>query len=169
MSSEIITVGIGEYKIAESPSVLRTILGSCVGVAMYDKINKVGGLAHVYLPSSKEYSERLDSERFKFKFADILLPAMIKDMEKQNAKKRFLIAYIVGGASLFQKDPSNMLNIGEKNLLIAKDILKSEKIAWIELAVGGSTGRKVHFNLANGDIEIIDLNNRNGSERNRKA
>ncbi len=161
MTGEIITVGIGEYRISSAPQVLRTILGSCVGVAIYDKINKVGGLAHIYLPSSLDYSDRIDSDRFKYKYADILLPSMIADLENHDGKKRYFMAYIVGGASLFQKKPSALLNIGEKNLAITKEILKNERIPWMELAVGGNTGRKVHFNLTNGDIEVVDLG-RNG-------
>ena len=58
--SNVVRVGMAEYKIAKSPAVLVTLgLGSCVGVALHDSINKIGGLAHVMLPdsslSNKEY------------------------------------------------------------------------------------------------------------------
>ena len=46
-------VGIGEYRVARPPAVLVSLgLGSCVGVALYDPERKVGGLAHIMLPSS---------------------------------------------------------------------------------------------------------------------
>ncbi len=52
MSNEI-KVSISDYKVSESPDKLITLgLGSCVGVAIYDKITKIGGLSHIMLPDS---------------------------------------------------------------------------------------------------------------------
>ncbi len=49
------------------PGLLTTIgLGSCVGIALYDKQNKIAGLAHIMLPSSKE----IKNNENKAKFAD---------------------------------------------------------------------------------------------------
>ncbi len=48
-------IGIGKIDIAFQQGTLTTIgLGSCVGVMLYDKVNKIGGMAHVMLPHSKE-------------------------------------------------------------------------------------------------------------------
>ena len=47
----IVTVGVGDLKIAQSPKVIKTSLGSCVGVVLYDSIQKVGGMLHLMLPT----------------------------------------------------------------------------------------------------------------------
>ena len=161
---EIISVGIGEYYVAKSPLVLRTILGSCVGVLLYDKAHKIGGLAHVYLPSSEDYKNTRDKSINSHKYADILIPHMINDMIKNGANKRYFISYILGGASLFNIKPDSNLNIGKKNLLMVKKILKETKITFFELKVGGNTGIKVFFDLTNGDINVKDLS-KNGNNR----
>ncbi|MHC4454130.1 MAG: chemotaxis protein CheD, partial [Planctomycetota bacterium] len=35
-NGNIVTVGVGDLKIAKSPKVIKTSLGSCVGVVLYD-------------------------------------------------------------------------------------------------------------------------------------
>jgi chemotaxis protein CheD len=161
MNEQIVTVGIGEYKVAYSPLVLRTILGSCVAVIIYDKIHRIGGLAHVYLPTEKGYSSNYGKSINSEKFADILLPKMIKDILKKNGNKRFFATYLVGGASLFDTRQSSLLNIGKRNLDAVRELLQRENLRFLELEVGGNKGRKVFFNLKNGDIEIITLNGLN--------
>jgi len=157
MSNNILTVGIGEYKIAKSPYILKCILGSCVGVIIYDKINRIGGLAHVYLPASDQYKSNYGEDGKTHKYADILLPLMIKDIIKKNANIKYLMSYITGGATLFYTKPNPLVNIGKKNLDAVRQILKTKNITFFELQVGGNTGRKVIFDLKNGDIEIIPL------------
>ena len=53
--SETIKVGIADLNVCKPPNLITTIgLGRCVGIAIRDKQNKIGGLVHVMLPSSKE-------------------------------------------------------------------------------------------------------------------
>ena len=49
-----IVVGVGDMKVSnDSESMLVTYsLGSCIGVAIYDPVIKVGGLLHYMLPES---------------------------------------------------------------------------------------------------------------------
>jgi chemotaxis protein CheD len=158
MNDQVVSVGIGEYKVAQSPLVLRTILGSCVAVILYDKINRIGGLAHVYLPTGEDYKSGRESTITSHKFADILLPLMVEEILKKNGNKRYFSGYLVGGASLFDAKPSSFLDIGRKNLEAVRLILGRMRINFFELEVGGNKGRKVFFNLKNGDIEVINLN-----------
>jgi len=63
----IIKVGMADLNITMAPGILTTLgLGSCVGIALYDKQNKIAGLAHIMLPSSKE----IKNNENKAKFAD---------------------------------------------------------------------------------------------------
>lgn len=46
-------VGIGEFAISNRPEdTIKTFsLGSCIAVVIYDKIQKVAGMAHIAMPS----------------------------------------------------------------------------------------------------------------------
>ena len=52
---KIIKVGMVDLNVTKAPGILTTLgLGSCVGIALYDKHNKIAGLAHIMLPSSRK-------------------------------------------------------------------------------------------------------------------
>lgn len=36
----MITVGVGDLKITQAPHVLKTLLGSCIGVVLHDRVKK---------------------------------------------------------------------------------------------------------------------------------
>src|SRR4051812_45466269 len=97
-SGKDVPVAIGRWELAAAPSQLRTLLGSCVGIALHDRISKIGGLAHIVLPDSREVSDNPG------KFADTAIPGMIADLDRHlHGKSRGrLTAKIAGGACMFQ-------------------------------------------------------------------
>ena len=52
-SSAIVSVAIGQWAVATAPAKIRTLLGSCVGVVLHDRVARLGGLAHIVLPDSR--------------------------------------------------------------------------------------------------------------------
>ena len=70
----VVLVGIGEYKIAHNPTILRAMgLGSCVAVFLFDEKMNVSGLAHILLPDSPN-----DPKKRSSKYADVALREMIR-------------------------------------------------------------------------------------------
>jgi len=101
--TEEIKVSISDYKVSRSPNKLVTLgLGSCVGVAIYDRATKIGGLSHIMLPDSTFFSGDIKAE----KFADLAIPMMVYDIIK-GKKSIDLIAKIAGGASMFNFSGKN--------------------------------------------------------------
>ena len=50
-------IGIGKLDVGYENTTLISIgLGSCVGLALYDKFHKIGGMAHIMLPDSVDSS-----------------------------------------------------------------------------------------------------------------
>ncbi len=57
-----ILVGMGEFAVSHNPHTLSCIgLGSCIGVALYDRISHMGGLAHIMLPDSEEPESKISN------------------------------------------------------------------------------------------------------------
>ena len=67
-------VGMGELAVIQETGVLRTLLGSCVGLVLYDQRNRVGALAHIVLPSAN------GSNTHPGKYADTAIPELIRLM-----------------------------------------------------------------------------------------
>jgi len=136
MNFDLINVGIADSGVASAPSVLRTILGSCVGICLLDPDNSVAGLSHIMLPS------RNDKQGNPKKYADSAIPLLVEDMEKAGAERKKIVAKIVGGATMFKlAENSLMSEIGRNNVKKVKEILEAMKIKIIAEDTGGDYGR----------------------------
>lgn len=154
MSSEI-KVSISDYKISESPDKLITIgLGSCVGIAIYDKASKIGGLSHIMLPDSSFFSKDLKPE----KFADLAIVKMVDEITG-GKKTRNLVAKIAGGSSMFNF-PDNKINgnIGDRNVQAVEEKLKELGIPILASHTGGKIGRTMIVNLEDFIVNIRTAN-----------
>ncbi len=43
-NENIVVLGVGDLKVARTPKTIKTSLGSCMGIVLYDSIRKTGGL-----------------------------------------------------------------------------------------------------------------------------
>ena len=147
-----IHVGIGEYKIALCPNRLVTLgLGSCVGVSLWDPVTKMGGLLHIMLPNSKEFSKVVKPE----KYADLGIPLIVQELVRQGAGQSRMIAKLVGGAQMFSgADKKQLFNIGERNIEMSRKILKEITIRITAEEVGGNKGRTMYLDTATGEVLI---------------
>jgi len=144
-------VGISEFKVRQAPKQLITIgLGSCVGIAVYDTINKIGGLSHVLLPDSTGFTG-IDKPE---KFANLAIPLMVEAIKEKN-KYSSLVAKIAGGASMFYQSEENEFGgIGKKNVEASLKVLEDLGIPVIGKNTGGIVGRTMMVDLENFQVTI---------------
>lgn len=152
MDKNEIKVGIGDLNVTLPPGKIITLgLGSCVGIALYDSINKVAGLAHIMLPNSKGFTNQSNP----LKFADKAIPSLIDNMIKKGANKRYLKAKIAGGASMFSfGDKSSIADIGGRNGISVKEILSQMSIPILSQDLGGNSGRTMIIQADDGKVFI---------------
>lgn len=145
-----VKVGIADLNLVLDPGTIMTIgLGSCIGIALYDKTLKVAGLAHIMLPDSSQFKNNTNP----MKFADTAIPILIEKMEKEGCKKRNLIAKIAGGASMFNfTDKSIISDIGKRNSDAVKKALKDESVPIISEETGGNKGRTMILYASDGKV-----------------
>lgn len=152
MENKIVKVGMADLNIVKSPDSLTTLgLGSCVGIGLYDKVNKIAGLAHIMLPSSKEIKNNSN----KPKFADSGIEELVDLMVKSGANRNSLVAKIAGGSQMFNFNSNNdILRIGERNVNATKEKLSELKIRIIAEDTGGNFGRTIVLSSQDGSLHI---------------
>ncbi|MCI1943976.1 chemotaxis protein CheD [Clostridium luticellarii] len=152
MEIKEIKVGIADMNTASSPDKIITIgLGSCVGIALYNRRINAGGLAHIMLPDSTQFS----SKKNPMKFADLAVPMLIEKLERLGINKSELKAKIAGGASMFNfSDKSMIMDIGRRNGDAVKNILQKYSIPILAEDLGGNKGRTMIFDTSNGVVRI---------------
>ena len=145
-------VPMGGIGVGSSSGVLRTLLGSCIGIALYERRLKVVGLAHVVMPDSMGRTSSLG------KYADTAIPETIRKMMTLagvGGKRLDLSAKIAGGANMFaQTSGTGTVPIGEQNRIAVEEVLKKLNIPILARHVGGTTGRRMLIDIATCTVQI---------------
>lgn len=129
----------GNLAAFKEETVISTLLGSCVAVALYDPEAKVGGLNHYLLP------EPTPHDKISPRYGTVAIAELITELKKLGAKPANLKAKIYGGGNVI----TNVLNgpsIGSLNIAVAEKILKHLNIPIVEKNVGGTKARTIKFN-----------------------
>jgi chemotaxis protein CheD len=147
-------VKVADFAVGKGGGVLSTIgLGSCVAIVIYDKQTRVGGMAHVLLPS-EGLSRDKDNRA---KFPGTAVPLLLEEMKKLGARGPYT-AKIAGGSSMFGALlPSGGINMGERNVLSSRQALSEAGIPLAAQDVGGDYGRSVYFHLDDGRMLVRSL------------
>ncbi len=153
MTAPRIFVGISAIEVAKAPATLTALaLGSCVAVILYDPMAKVGGLAHVLLPSTNVGRPRADAPG---RFAPTAVALLNERVLAMGAVSRRLTARLVGGASMFASlQPAGTIQMGERNVHAAREVLHRHGIQVVGEAVGRDFGRSVDFDLDTGRVIV---------------
>ena len=106
-------VNVSDAKISRDPDAVITTysLGSCIGIALYDPIARVGGLAHSMLPDSS--LDPIKAAATPAMFVDTALPALVRAACELKAEVRRMKIYLAGGAQIM--DSTGFFNIGKRN------------------------------------------------------
>jgi chemotaxis protein CheD len=146
-------VGIAELEVARAPAILTALaLGSCVAVILHDPVARVGGLAHVLLPSPAVGRPRADEPG---RFAPSAVAALHAGLLRLGAAAPRLTARLVGGASMFTAlQPAGTIQMGERNVHALREALHRLGIRNIGEVVGGDFGRSADFDVATGRVTV---------------
>lgn len=150
--SVIHKVGMADLDVAKAPDGLTTLgLGSCVGIAIRDPLNKIGGLAHIMLPDSTQIRNNSNI----YKFADTGIEELVNIIIKNGGIRSRLVAKIAGGAQMFSfQSGATIIPIGERNVEATKEKLKEMNIPILSEDVGKDFGRTVIFFPDTGEFVI---------------
>ena len=132
----------------KTPFMVDTVLGSCVAVCLFDQKLKIGGINHFMLPLWN--GNGLASP----KFGNIATEKLIEKMLKNGSSVNNLVAKVFGGANQM----NSSMDIGARNIEIAKEVLAHHGISIIAENLGGNVGRKLKYHTGTGQVMMKFLN-----------
>ena len=138
------------------PAEVTTILGSCVAVCLWDRYLGVGGINHYMLPTWN------GMELASPKYGNIAIERLVDKMLQLGCKKNNLVAKVFGGGEVITVASSTM-HIGERNIMVAEDMLQERNIPIIGRSTGGKNGRKIIFNTHTGEVLQCYIKNSMGA------
>jgi len=145
-------IAAGNYFVSgTSPVILQAILGTCVGVAIYDSENRVGGLIHLLLAEPISMHFESNPERY----ASTGLPIFIQALTDAGAQKKNMKAVIAGGALVGPISEQDLvMDIGGHTAHISKKILHENGISIQESETGGFFTCSLRLDLQHGETSI---------------
>src|SRR5262249_13259862 len=154
VSNEIL-VRVADLPVGSNDDVLVTIgLGSCVAVVLHDPVARVGGLAHVLLPS-QALSRKDDSPA---KFPQTAVPKLLELMSQLGANTRRTTARLAGGASMFAGLAApGTVQMGERNTVACRQGLMQLGVPIAAQATGGDHRRTLKLWVTDGRVEVSSV------------
>jgi chemotaxis protein CheD len=125
-------------------------LGSCIGVAIWDPVARVGGLLHFMLPDSNSSPEK--ATVLPAMFCDTGVTRMFFSAYELGAAKRRLVVKIAGGAALLGN--AGQLSVGKRNYLALRKLFWKNGVVIEKEDVGGSASRTMTLDLETGAVIV---------------
>lgn len=143
-------VGVSDMKVSNNKEemLITYSLGSCIGVVIYDKQVKVGGMLHYMLPESQ--IDRNKAEKNPYMFADTGIPSLFKAAYALGALKSRMKVVVVGGAQIL--DQNGFFNIGKRNHMALRKLFFKNGVIIDHEDVGGNVNRTIRIEIGTGEI-----------------
>ena len=149
---KVVSIGPGDYYVAEEDLIIQTVLGSCIAVCLFTDNSIISGMNHFMLPGGSD-TDKMDSLRY----GNYSMEMLINSLLKLGIKKKELKAKVFGGGNIIDFKSSKN-TVGENNIDFIFDFLKKEDIPVITKHVGGDSARKVLFFSVDKKVLLKEIN-----------
>jgi chemotaxis protein CheD len=141
----------GFYVSQDTDDIITTnTLGSCIAIALYDQVEKIGGVVRCKLPLSKiDPDKAVNSPCL---FTDTGLTFLLQELFDRGASRGNIKVILAGCASL--QDEKGFFKVGERNYAVARKVLLKNNLSIKAEAVKGSISRTLTFYLETGKIIV---------------
>lgn len=144
-----------EACITKRPTIVSTLLGSCISVVMFHRKSRVGGICHALLPCCPDRTGCGRDCPELFRYVDCSIDWMLEDFSARLGNFSGLEVKLFGGGSLIEPEQDTyQVGVGNKNVQMARKMFKRYRINPICQDVGGYVGRKILFYTHTGDVYV---------------
>jgi chemotaxis protein CheD len=152
-----------QFAITTECTVLATLVGSCVAVSLWRDEPRVAALCHCVLPS-RDVGNSLGQTGA---YVDETIKYILASVGAATGSRHCLVATITGGASIMRTASGWRPDetVGEANVRVARSALSHGRVRVVHEWVGGTAGRKIHFDTATGDVVVSTMAAAGGKHR----
>lgn len=147
----------GESHLVRGPAILRTLLGSCVGVTFWHPRLEIGALCHPMLPhcSGRHADQPLDLGR---RYVDFAICDLASQLRALGARPEEIEVKLFGGADVLAgTNGSGRRTVGSLNGEAALRCLRSEGFRIAASRLGGLSGVHLTFLTETGEVRVRPL------------
>jgi chemotaxis protein CheD len=143
----------GESRLVKEPTMLRTLLGSCVGIAFRVPRLGLGALCHPMLPRTPAKLVASLSRSAGRRYVDYAIRDLARQFDALGASRREVEVKLFGGGDVLVMEASaKRPTVGMLNSEVAMKVLAEEGFGVTASSLGGKRGVNIHFNTATGEV-----------------
>jgi chemotaxis protein CheD len=149
----------GELHLAREPAIIRTILGSCVGVTFWSAKHGVGALCHSLLPKCPANSFDGMNRKGGHRYVDFAIRDLARRFDQLGARRSEVQVKLFGGADVLavRSTAASKPTVGRLNCESAIEIVRSEGFQVAASSLGGTSGLNLRFNTGTGEVWLRRL------------
>jgi chemotaxis protein CheD len=145
----------GEFFLARSPSILKTVLGSCVGITFHIPRLGIGALCHGILPRSPKGTQAAEG----YRYVDYAIRDLARQFDASGAARSEVQVKAFGGGDVIPGlfGLSKTGTVGFQNWGAALEVLEEEGFKVIAQDLGDTVGRVIQFHTGTGEVLVRRL------------
>ena len=149
----VVYVQPGESHLVREPAVLRTLLGSCVGIAFRAPRLGLGALCHPMLPCCPARQAAPLTHSAGRRYVDFAIRDLARQFDALGARREEVEVKLFGGGDvLVMINDSARPSVGKLNIESAMRVLAAEGFAITASSLGGKRGVNIYFNTKTGEV-----------------
>ena len=143
---------VGEIYFGKYAKEVKTLLGSCVSVTLWQPRLKLGGMCHILLPEDKE--DNMDDPN-NTRYAAGAINWFLKHISNNKTRPSDYIVGLYGGGQMFSSVNNQFgTDIGGKNVKIVRELLAKHGFTIAHEDVSEPKYRNIVMDLSNGRVTI---------------
>jgi chemotaxis protein CheD len=155
-ASGVVFLKPGEMVMTAEPTVVTTLLGSCVAVTMFSPRHRLGAICHALLPTCRSH-HCTQWETESGKYVECAIRSMLEGFVARGVAKSEIEVKLFGGSEMFDIAEGKHQSVGRQNAQMALSMLEGEPVRLVKQDLGGQRGRKIIFHTATGEVFLKRL------------
>src|SRR3989344_732883 len=120
-------VSMAHFAVSKERPLITSGVGSCIVIALYDPIARVGGIAHPMLPDGRFEDEAVEAEKVEHdlivgssKTVGRAVDMLLHGIESMGGRRDRCVAKVAGGAHMFRMFDAPKEGVGAQNIQAVK-------------------------------------------------
>ncbi len=149
----------GELYFTLEPSVIRTVLGSCVGITFWSPRLGAGALLHAQLPKCPKAGNSV-SQANGHHYVDFSIRDAARRFDALGVNRKDVEIKMFGGADVLPVSNTALSrrSVGRLNCISAIEVLRTEGLEITTSSIRGTSGVHLRFDTRTGIVLLRSLN-----------
>ena len=146
----------GDAYLTRQPTIIRTLLGSCVGVTLWVPRLGWGALCHALLPNCPKSPRCGFTVADGYRYVDFSIRDLARQFDELGALRSEVEVKLFGGSDVLpiSGGATRRATIGKQNCEVALEVVSAEGFRLAASSLGGTRGRHIQFNTRSGEVGL---------------